>query len=145
MGDSPAQHAIEVVAPIFGELQHAGLSIPFMASASSLSQWKGQTPIIVADLSVFSDQEIGILKKLVDAGTPVAAFQGAGQLSVPARELFGIKADGTSDPGEVVGQIDNGKGSVIAHGKILFISADATRLNSESLRILGPLLSLTSV
>jgi len=144
MGDSPAQHAIDVVAPIFGELQHAGLSVPFMASASSLSRWKGHAPIIVADLSVFSDNEVGILKKLIDAGTPVAAFKGTGPISAAAGALFGVRADGTSDGGEVVGQINgptNGKLSVIAHDKTLFIPADANQVDADDMRVLSPLLA----
>jgi hypothetical protein len=125
MGDSPAQHVVEALAPIFGELQHAGLSVPFMASASSLSQWKGHAPVIVADLSVFSDSEVGILKTIIDAGTPVAAFQGNGPLSALAKALF--QTDGTSDGSKTAGKL-----SVIQHGKTLLIQADANQIDSPA-------------
>jgi hypothetical protein len=145
MGDSPASHIVDMTAPIFGKLQHAGLSIPFMASAESVSQWKGHAPLIVADLSVFSDAEIGILKKLVDGGTHIAAFQGAGAISAAAQGLFGVHADGTPDGGEVVGQVHREVASssvpIVAHGKTLFIPADANSLNTDDMRVVAPLLS----
>lgn len=144
MGDSPASHVVDSIASIFGELQHAGLSIPFVASASFVAQWKGHAPLIVADLSVFSDDEIAVLKKLIDAGTRVAAFQGAAPLSAAAASLFGVHLDGTSDGGEVVGQINKPptteKLPIIAHASTLFIPADANAMDADGMRILGPLL-----
>jgi hypothetical protein len=145
MGDSPAQHVVDLIAPIFGKLVHAGLSIPFMASASSVDQWKGHAPLIVADISIFSDAEIGILKNLINTGTHVAAFQGAGAIPAAAQALFGVHADGTPDGGEVVGQINKepttDKVPVIAHGLTLFIPADANDVNTDDMRVLAPLLT----
>ena len=145
MGDSPAQDLINGIAPIFGELTHAGLSVPFMASAASLDQWKGDAPLIVADLSVLSDTEIGILKKRIDAGTHVAAFQGAGAISAAAAALFAVHADGTPDGGDVVGLVNKepttDKVPVVAHGVTLFIPGDANNLSSDDMGVLSPILT----
>jgi hypothetical protein len=145
MGDSPAQLVVDKLTPVFAKLVHAGLSIPFMASVSSVSRWKGHAPLIIADLSTLNDAEIGALKNLVDAGTHLAAFQGAGPVSAAAQALFGVHPDGTSDGGEVVGQINKpattDKLSVIAHGATLFIPGDANDVDADGMRVLAPLLS----
>jgi hypothetical protein len=142
MGDSPAQHAVDVISPIFGKLQHAGLSIPFAASISSVSKWKGRAPLIVADLSAVSDAEVAKLRDLVNAGDPIAAFQGSGHLSNAAANLFSVNADGSSAGGEAVGQPTSGlKLPVIAHGSTLFIPADGNNLQVDDLRALAPLLA----
>ena len=140
MGDSPAERRVtSAVAPVFANLQRAGLSVPFMASATSVSRWPGHAPLIVADLSAFTTGELAILKKFIDAGTAVAAFRGAGDLSADAAALFGVNLDGTPHGGQPVGRI--GKDAIVANGATLFIDADGHSIPSDALRTLGPLVA----
>lgn len=137
-GDRDADIQIGRVAGLFRQLHDAGLSIPFSSNIVALRQWRGVAPLILFDISVVSDEEAAVLKRLANRGVRIAAFAGKNPPSPMLARLFGINLDGKADQGVAAGSVD-GK-TLVALANFLYIPLQADALTSPQSLRLAPLL-----
>jgi hypothetical protein len=78
------------LARVFQRLHEAGLSIPFGANVSALTQWKGTAPLIILNPEVFTEDEIETLETLQKRGVRLAAFSGVESLPPRTAALFSL-------------------------------------------------------
>jgi len=138
MGGSSLDANVSDVANVVRRMQDGGISVPFSTNAATLANWKGSAPLLLLNLSEFSDTEIGAVRAAITRGARVAAFSGAGTLPKSAAVLFGVTADGVPTSGQSAGKW-RGKPVVLTNSTILMLGSYST-LESEDLNVLGPIL-----
>lgn len=80
---------VRLLAKVFQHLHEAGISLPFAANVSALKQWTGDAPLIVVNLSAFTQEELAILESLRARGVRLTAFSSeTTNLSAEANALF---------------------------------------------------------
>lgn len=126
MGDPSSVGEVQLVAQTFRHLHEAGVSLPSAINAAALEKWTGNAPLIVLNLSDFSDAEIEALRRLIARGVRVAAFKGGGTLPSAAARLFGVTT--------------NEKAAVVAPNNTLLVASSADQLNEANARTLAPIL-----
>jgi len=137
-GHGKADDQVRTVQRTLRNLQEAGLSIPFAANAGTLNNWKGDTPLVLLDLSGYSAEEIATITKLKARGVHLVAFKGEGNLSAEAAALFGVAPDGTPTKGQKVGNLEGHP--IVSGANSLLIASSADELSVNAARSLAPLL-----
>lgn len=119
-------------------LHEAGVSLPFSTNASTLDKWRGNAPLILLNLTHYSDTQIATLEKLNARGVRLAAFIGDGKLSPRAAALFGVTPEGSLAGGLKVGAIT--AHPIVAYHDRLLIPLAAENLTGAEARTIAPLL-----
>lgn len=136
--DGWAMAESRLVARATQRLQEAGISVSFSANAATLAQWSGTAPLVLLNLDQFSEAEIRSVKRLADAGQPVAALATGEPLPPAAAQLFGVHPDGS--PAEAKPVAHCGDHPVLASGGCLLVPVAADALTAREANRLAPLL-----
>ncbi len=107
---------------LFERLVKHGVPVGFVTSSHALKNWNGRNPLILADASDWSREELATVERLAKGGAPVIAFAG----DAPAPEFF-LKNAEAATAGEI---------KLLKRGNIIYCPLNAREIPAESLNAL---------